>query len=164
MNEHLPPLPTTSSWRLTTVDQDRLDRRYKLSYSVKNCITCEGAKTFRWWSQVDSSQIATYDCNCVDQFKMHRYFLAHGVPINYQQLGWDDILGADEKSIMAVGNYVLRREDYCDRGRGLFLHGEVGTGEDTPRCAGSQAVPCGRQRRVLLFVFRHNVLQVARVE
>ena len=74
-------------------------------------------------------EIVTYDCNCIDQYKMHRFFLYHGVPVENQRMGWDDAVGLDNEFIDFLDDYFSRREDYMHSGTGLYLHGTPGTGK-----------------------------------
>lgn len=131
MNQQLPPLDySKTNWRLTPEQNDRLNRRFNLRWSVKDCITCGGKKTFKWYAPNSKHQeIVTYDCNCIDQHKMHRYFLYHGIPVENQRMGWEDAVGLDNDFIEFLDDYFTRREDYVHSGTGLYLHGTPGTGK-----------------------------------
>ncbi len=129
MNAQLPPLPRTCTWRLTPEKNERLNARFNLRWSVDNCITCGGKGTFQWYATGSRTEVVTYDCNCVDQYKLHRYFLYHGVPVENQRMSWEDAQGLDIEFIEFLDDYFTRREDYMHTGTGLFLHGTPGTGK-----------------------------------
>lgn len=123
----LPPLPR--GIRLLTTDESRAlnDRLRMAAVTVQNCITCHGAKTFRWKDA--NGQDIDFDCSCEDQYVLHRYLLHCGVMLNYQRLGWADFVHLSEKAATAAAAYFDNRDRYVNAGIGLVLTGKRGNGK-----------------------------------
>src|SRR5580704_23402 len=118
---------------LTQVESDRLERKYPgkpkiLPPSPAECLTCGGDKTFRWYSQTEPTEVVTYDCNCVEQWIAHRYFLSRGVNRRYQTLGWNDFVG-DPTARDVVQTYIAAQNECFRTGMSLYLWGGIGTGK-----------------------------------
>lgn len=125
----LPPLPKTI--RTLTNDESRaLNFRFPDSQkTVEDCQTCLGRKTFRWWSP-DRTEIVEYDCNCVDQYLLHRWLSHRGILKSYQRLGWGDLFnGLSEDVVAAIGDYVEHRQGYVNAGVGIIFTGTKGNGK-----------------------------------
>jgi DNA replication protein DnaC len=72
----------------------------------------------------------TYQCNCIDQWVMHRYFLHSGLQLLYQRYSWTDARSVDGKVMDDVLDYFTHIEGYMRIGRGLILRGATtGTGK-----------------------------------
>lgn len=96
--------------------------------TLAQCITCGGTKTFRW--KALDGHVVDYDCNCVDQRIMHRYFTVCGLGLRYQRLGWQDATGVDDTVMAEAIDYVDHMGAYMRTGRGLILRGATtGTGK-----------------------------------
>jgi DNA replication protein DnaC len=124
----MPPLPPGIRL-LTNPEVIRLQAKHPdLPRSPTDCITCGGTGAFRWWNQ-DRTEPADWKCNCGDQWILHRYLLNAGIPIGYQQLGWDDVTNVAPSTRDAVSTYLERAAAKVHNGRGLILYGDKGTGK-----------------------------------
>lgn len=108
------------------LDQDEADWLYenhpKLGESFEDyCPTCKKRGTYRWRGE-------DWPCDCQEQLQLHKWYLASGVGLPYQRLGWDDYAG-DRGALESVGRYVLDHEAYLDRGMGLMFTGPNGLGK-----------------------------------
>lgn len=123
----LPPRPPAIRL-LTDTEAERLRSTYPgIPKSVSDCITCGGAKVFRWRQGAD---LVDYDCPCADQWIMHRYFLHSGLGVLYQRYSWTDAGSVDTAVIDAVIDYDSHIDAYVRTGRGLILRGaKTGTGK-----------------------------------
>lgn len=130
----LDPLPAGISL-LGTYDLDRLRVLYPnvippkgMPMRPRDCPTCRGRKKFPWWKDDERLETAVYQCNCIDQWKLHVYFLNANIGRGFQTLAWPDVeveLGA----VHAVKEYQEKSESYVQAGFGLILYGEMGTGK-----------------------------------
>src|SRR5690242_6087922 len=103
---------------LSSADRDRLRALYPdLSNSVERCVTCRGAGTFRW--RGPDGEPADYECNCPEQFMLHRWLLRSGIEKHYQRLRWDDALGVEDAVLKVVDDYIAHVEQYLAAGLGL---------------------------------------------
>lgn len=100
----------------------------KLPPTWKQCITCKGKREFKWYDENDS--VAEYECDCIGQWVMHRYFLYNGIGVNLQRIGWRNCQ-APESAQRQVKNYLDERNIawHMDQGTGLYLYGPRGTGK-----------------------------------
>lgn len=124
----LDPIPPGSSIRtLTDVERAMLIAQVpSLQSSLKDCRTCSGRRRFRWY---DGDEVVDWECNCRDQFVMHRYFLHIGIEYVYQRLGWEDARHVEVAAQEVVLDYAEHAEGYVNAGLGLLLHGTMGTGK-----------------------------------
>ena len=83
------------------------------------CPTCKKKGTYRW-------QGKDHACDCEEQLQLLKHYLAAGIGIQYQRLGWSD-LKSDE--IVAQLRGYVDNPEYVQRGRGLILTGDLGTGK-----------------------------------
>ncbi len=129
-NLHEPDLPSGIKI-LDNETSARLKQRYpNLPASPeRGCVTCGGKKTYRWYAPNSRSEVVTYDCNCVDQWVLHRYLLASGVGVNYGRLGWLDLHDPDQAALRFVSDYVSNAQAYFAAGVGVILSGTYGTGK-----------------------------------
>lgn len=132
----LPPNPPAIR-TLRDEELTRLKGLYPdLPHSLKGCKTCRGTGTFQWkdpsyetgpglppWRAIE------WECNCVEQFVLHRYLLNAGVELSYQRLSWVDAAGAEQGAQDVVLEYVDHADQYAGMGLGLMLHGRRGTGK-----------------------------------
>jgi len=128
--EKLPELPKAIRI-LKPIEAEMLNstdagRRWR---SPKECLVCGATKTFRWYSPKQPTEVVDWECNCADQWIMYRYFLAHGIPIRYQKLGWRDTHAVNSASLRSIVEYVQQAEDHIANGTGLYLYGPNGTGK-----------------------------------
>jgi DNA replication protein DnaC len=127
----LPPNPPTVH-TLTDVERDRLNALYPdLSNSLagKGCKTCQGDKTFRWYEDDSRKDIVDWECNCEEQFILHRFLLQSGIDWGHQKLSWQDITSIDQSIVDDVRNYGFNARRYVGNGMGLILHGNKGNGK-----------------------------------
>ena len=83
------------------------------------CPTCHKKGIYRY-------QGKDWPCDCVEQLQLHKHYLAAGIGVRYQRLDWDDL--KDEVVFQKVGEYA-NDPDYLEKGIGLILTGEFGTGK-----------------------------------
>lgn len=124
----LEPRPSTIRV-LTDPEGQRLKTLHEgLPKSLAHCITCGGATTFMWRDQ--HGRPAEYDCDCRDQWIMHRYFLHSGLDVLYQRYSWADTTGVDPAVMDKALAYCDHIDAYMRTGRGLVLRGAMtGTGK-----------------------------------
>lgn len=95
-----------------------------------SCLTCEGKGSFRWWRHVGGSRVEDeWECNCKDQWVLHRFLLNSGIGLNYQRLGWLDALSVEKGACDAVAEYVQSAPAYTSAGIGMILWGTNGNGK-----------------------------------
>lgn len=117
---------------LTTEQSHRLTATYPGLPSVKNCITCRGARTFRWYAPLstrDPNLVGTYSCPCEDQYVLHRRFLHAGIHENFQRLGWADFEHIPDSAITMAMEYLDHAEAFVSAGFGMVIHGDRGNGK-----------------------------------
>lgn len=126
----LAPVPDTIRL-LRDGEMERLRRRYpRLPSSPKQCPTCRGKGTFKWWyGPRDEREVVEYRCNCLGQWTMFLYLLNANIGEVYQRLSWDDLVSAEQGAIDKVTDYLRLAEPYVHAGFGLILHGEKGNGK-----------------------------------
>jgi DNA replication protein DnaC len=90
------------------------------------CQTCRGTGEFLWYDAAGDE--AVFDCNCEDQWMLHRFLLNAGIPIKYQQLGWADFKGHDDDRRF-IEEWLTHADYNIRAGRGLFLQGGKGSGK-----------------------------------
>jgi DNA replication protein DnaC len=114
---------------LTDVEFDRvLAENPNVPYGPANCITCGGKGSFRWYDP-GHEHVVDWECDCREQYKLHIYLLACGIPLSYQRLTWHDAIDAEPGALDAVMNYREKADARVRGGIGLLLHGEMGTGK-----------------------------------
>lgn len=128
----LPSLPAAIR-PLSTADSRTLITRYgaAVQTSPAGCETCSGTKVFRWYAphSRDPQTIAEYDCNCEDQFVLHRVLMNAGIKNRYQRLDWEDTEGVSPRSLSPVVEYIESSQGMVRSGIGMVFHGEPGTGK-----------------------------------
>lgn len=129
-NYQLPPNPDAVRV-LHSEESERLESMYPgLPKSLDHCPTCYGKKTFRWYADYgNDNTIVEYDCPCADQFILFKYFLNAGIGKQGQVSMMADAIGVKRTSLELINDYVENAHYYLNRGMGLLLHGEVGTGK-----------------------------------
>lgn len=128
-NAQLDPNPP-SVRTLQTPETNRLELLYPdLPKSPRNCKTCRGAKTFRWYSLDEPPEVVTYDCNCTQQFVLHRWLLNSGVDLAYQRMSWRDATGVPKSVRVKILEYIGEADRMVPNGIGLLLLGTPGTGK-----------------------------------
>jgi DNA replication protein DnaC len=131
------PPPPPSCHPLSDPDFKRLKAtRPRLWTSPKDtCLTClkQNGQTYRWYAEQDgrrTDEIATYECQCQQQWLLHLWFLNAGIPLNYQRLGWDDVRAVPEHIVAEVMDYALQAARRIAAGRNLVLWSKnPGTGK-----------------------------------
>lgn len=130
----LPRLPETVR-TLKDEESKFLDLQYPgLPKSLKDCPTCQGMKTFRWYKDYPSDKSAMdFECPCADQIRLFKFFLHAGMGHSYQVLSWADVneevFQKNEEAVDAISDYWNASEYYLARGFGLMLFGTHGTGK-----------------------------------
>jgi DNA replication protein DnaC len=120
----LPSLPPTVR-PLSDPDSARLRKQFPDLWANphQSCITCGGKKVFL-------SPEGETECNCIEQWALHRFLLNAGIGTAYQRLSWADIDAQVPVDVQeAVMDYALNAERYVNAGIGLILHGDHGTGK-----------------------------------
>lgn len=126
---HLPPL--SSHIRVLNKDEsDRLDEKFpSLPKSLKDCVTCRGNKSFRWWVDLESDEIGEYECPCAEQFVLHKYLLNAGLGVRLQRYSIRDLTSVPIEAMNLFADYIENRDFYLGQGHGFLLHGDRGTGK-----------------------------------
>lgn len=130
----LDPLPAGVSL-LGTSDLDRLRVLFPkvippkgMPMRPQDCPTCLGKREFMWWADQERKEIVTYECNCIEQWVLHIYFLNANIGKAYQTLSWVDV-EAEPGAVEKVKEYREMADSYIQAGCGLILYGEMGTGK-----------------------------------
>lgn len=102
---------------------DEADRLYRLypklgSDPRKFCPTCDKKGTYTWKG-------VEHKCDCVLQLQLHKHYLAAGIGVTYQRIGWDDLINEDAREVAEL--YL--KSNLVDRGIGMILTGLFGTGK-----------------------------------
>ncbi len=125
-------LPSLPPGIRTLTDEEAMALRVEyppsdLPPNPANCITCRGTKKFTWYT-TGRVETAEYECPCIDQWILHRFFLNSNVGLSYQRLGWDDVV-AEPGAVAKVQDYLTNVDGYLNAGYGLILFGGTGTGK-----------------------------------
>lgn len=122
MTYSLPPLPAHVR-TLSTADAARLKAQYPGLWPdpQKTCITCQKTGSYRWY--VDDA-VVEHDCDCVSQWRLHRWLLNAGVGTWYQRLSWADATAVSADTQRSVMEYVRDHQQNVDAGLGLVLWSE----------------------------------------
>lgn len=124
-----PPLPEAIR-PLSNEASARLKAHYpNLASSPEKCLTCQGTKTYRWYAPGSRTEIVDYECDCVDQWVLHRVFLSSNIGLAYQHLGWEDMGATEQGALDIASDYLDNVAWYVNRGFGLIFHGGFGTGK-----------------------------------
>lgn len=117
MNLTLPANPS-SCRTLPDAEFSRLKKTYPALWQDprKTCPLCKKTGSFR--AQL-SGEIVTYDCSCVEQWKLHLWLLSAGIGHHYQKIAWHNLTRASEKALAGARDY-LKTQGY-DNGMGLTL-------------------------------------------
>jgi len=123
---------------LKGAESDLLKKLYpdpkRLPPSWRQCITCKGTHEFKWYDRdrIEGNSFATaeYECDCVSQWVLHRYFLYNGIGVNLQRIGWINCV-SDESARRTVQSYLMDQNlDWnVEQGTGLYMYGPKGTGK-----------------------------------
>lgn len=125
MNRQLAALPPGVR-SLTNPETVRLRQQYPNLWAdpAKSCITCTfettGTKTF-YARPTPRAAPDLYDCNCLDQWKLHRWMLSAGIGTRYQRLSWEDAAGTHSAAQEAVLEYTSNISALMSKGNGLTL-------------------------------------------
>ena len=123
-----PPLPP-SIRPLANDESARLKARYpNLSQSPDDCVTCRGKKRYLWYAP-GTTEVAEYECDCVDQWVLNRVLLAANIGVTYQRLSWTDLTHTDPGAVTRAMEYLRDIEKYEQAGVGLIFYGGRGTGK-----------------------------------
>jgi DNA replication protein DnaC len=71
-------------------------------------------------------------CNCRRQLALYKHYLAAGIGVPYQRLGWNDfVVTTPGKAVLMekLGEYMDLHVRYINRGIGLFFSGQRGVGK-----------------------------------
>lgn len=100
------------------------------------CGTCFGSGKFRWYGydgewRMRSKDIVDWDCDCISQYILGSYFVSRGLGNRSIRLGWSDLTGVDRIAMQEIGEYLTHAHAHVQRGSGLSLLGNSGTGKST---------------------------------
>lgn len=97
----------------------------------RDCITCMGKKTFKWWDNYGQpdAQIVEYECPCSDQFLLYKYFLNAGLGKQATRAFLADAQDVDARAMMKSMDYADKSDYYVSRGMGLVFYGSHGNGK-----------------------------------
>lgn len=87
------------------------------------CLTClkQDNNTYRWYTNGERTEVATYACDCRTQWLMHLWFLNAGIGTNYQKLSWDDVATIDPAIVDQIMGYAVNAARRIADGRNLVL-------------------------------------------
>lgn len=129
MNATLPALPPGIG-DLTDAEARHLDQTFPKSNTNRaNCLTCGGARTFRWYAPSSREEVVTYDCPCSEQYRLSRWLWHSGVGLLYQRLGWPDLTRPPFIGVDTYLDYLDHAPSYVRTGLGIVFHGPRGTGK-----------------------------------
>lgn len=116
--------PFDITW--ASLPQDEAERLYehypKLGRSSDFfCPTCDKSGSYR----LPDATVVT--CDCQQQLNLHKHYLAAGIGITYQRLGWSDLRDADV--VRQIKAFVDAEDRYLKRGIGLLFSGPFGVGK-----------------------------------
>ncbi len=102
--------------------------------SPSKCPICWGSGTFRWYAYeaidaagVPPMEVVEFECPCVEQWMLHRFFSYCGLSLLYQRLSIRDF-SSSEVQDLAI-KYIAQVGEYIRYGQGMFLVGSHGTGK-----------------------------------
>jgi DNA replication protein DnaC len=124
----LPALPPTVR-ALTNAESDRLKKTYSSLHTIENCLTCRGKKQFLWYTDESRTQTTNWECDCVSQWMLHRFYLNSGIGLTYQRYSWEDARYVNKDNLERVIEYLDSADEFVDVGYGLLLSGAKGTGK-----------------------------------
>ncbi len=128
---HLPPL--SKHIRVLNAEESaRLDAEYPstLPKSLKDCPTCRGKKSFKWYKDHgNSDEVGEYVCPCGEQFVLFKFLLNAGIGLRYQRYGVGDLDQVPNVAIAMANDYLENADYYIGQGVGLHFHGDRGTGK-----------------------------------
>lgn len=115
---------------LTTSESKTLDERYAPArMDPRNCITCGGAKTFRWYTDISRAEVGDYSCPCGDQYVLSRWLWHSGILLKYQRLSWGDFERLDDRVARQAMEYLDALPQMVSAGLGLTITGPRGNGK-----------------------------------
>lgn len=123
----LPPNPEHCQ-TLTDAEFSRLKRTHPNLWRDPNktCLLCR--KTGSFQARL-GGEIVTYDCNCIEQWKLHLWLLNAGIGHRYQKIAWRDLTEASSEAKGEIEQYLNIAQGYTN-GVGLTLWSpERGTGK-----------------------------------
>jgi len=126
---HALPPPPPGLRSLTDPEADRLRQQYPDLWANPNktCLTCNKVGSFK--ARI-LGEVVDVACDCVTQWKMHRWMLNAGIGLHYQRLSWDDATGVATDVQMVVMDYVANSHANLASGNGLTLWSpDMGTGK-----------------------------------
>lgn len=112
--------------RTRYLSDDEAERLYKhhphlgRSYE-KYCPTCSKTGSYVWRGRI-------IQCDCEYQLQLHKWYLSSGIGLTYQRLDFDDYTGPTS-ALDGITKYLDRREQFLNRGVGMYLVGSYGTGK-----------------------------------
>ncbi len=114
---------------LTDPEAARLRKQYPDLWAdpKKTCLTCSKTGSFKYR---DGAQIVDVVCDCLTQWKMHRWMLNAGIGLRYQRLSWLDASGVRADVQRQVFEYFEQAEANLATGTGItFWSKDKGTGK-----------------------------------
>lgn len=128
-NHLLAPLAPALDDTLTPYETKMIERRYGAAVSWReSCITCDGRKTFK--TRLRDDEIVTVDCNCREQWMLHRWMLAAGIDLAYARLSVNHLRTVPAEVIDRVQGYINDLDAFTRLGLGLTLWSDRrGTGK-----------------------------------
>lgn len=150
----LPKVPL-SMGAISDRELDRLSRTSTVRLPtppVKGCDTCKGKKTFQSWDK-EGKDVVQYRCDCEGQYLLSLELLRRGIDHEYQRLDWYDVVAVPGGALDTVSDYISNAERYVDRGLGLTLYGDPGTGKSLVLHLLAKALVC---KGVDVYAIQHN--------
>lgn len=130
MEQHtLPPLPAGVR-SLTDPESQRLSQQYPDLWRdpKKSCLTCSRTGSFK--GRLEDGSVVEFQCDCISQWKLHRWMLNAGIGLRYQRLSWADATGIGSAVAKAIIDYTDSVDANIATGTGVTLWSEAkGTGK-----------------------------------
>lgn len=99
------------------------------SHIAINCVVCGGKGSFKFYGvEGGERRIKDYICPCLDQWKLFMVLTNAGLYASHAKFWWRDV-EVEPKDRALVDAYLSEADSYIDRGQGLVLLGERGTGK-----------------------------------
>lgn len=115
---------TISGLLLSDAEREWLVTRFpELKAGVgEYCPTCQTTGSYVWRGE-------THVCDCAEQLRLHKRYLACGIGKPYQRLWWDDVDTEVWAQLEPIHDYLEFPAKYVNRGVGVYLWGPPGTGK-----------------------------------
>lgn len=125
------PSPPSGLRSLTDPEVARLRQQYPDLWAnpAKTCLTCSKAGSFKE-RDPNTGDVVEVACDCLAQWKMHRWMLNAGIGLRYQRMTWSDAAGVSNTVLGQVMDYLANDAANVASGTGMTLWSpDKGTGK-----------------------------------